>query len=1347
MKELKNKASHKLCGKKKKRNRTGLIAVYSIITVLVIFAITQCEVFTNDSGQIPTSDMGITAIDAPASVMQGESAEISVTIQNFGNQEVNDSVSVTLTDDTDRNTLTTEFVSLLAPDSARSFTYSWDTEEASIGEHILTAVHDYEDNEKSNDTTSVSVIVEEAPETESDIAVSEISAPSSARQGDGVSVEVTLQNMGDEAVSEEINITLEDLTDGVEIGTQTISDLEAGGTTTLTYNWDTEEASAGEHELQAIHDFEDDNSENNTATATITINEPQENDIAITQINAPDSATQGDEVDIEVTIENTGNRAVDDDINVTLEHQTESTTIETQTINGLQEGDSTTLTYSWDTGDASTGEHELQAIHDFEDDNSENNTATTTITLNEPQENDIAITRINAPTSATQGDEVDIEVTIENTGNQPVDDDINVTLENQTESTTIETQTINGLQEGDSTTLTYSWDTGDASTGEHELRATHDFEDDNSENNTATTTITLNEPQENDIAITRINAPTSATQGDEVDIEVTIENTGNQPVDDDINVTLENQTESTTIETQTINGLQEGDSTTLTYSWDTGDAATGEHELQAAHDFDDNNADNNSDVTVIVIGEQQENDLAITNVNSPSSVEQGEEIDIEVTVENTGNQLISENIDVILEDQTDGVTIGTQSVSGLEAGDSTVLTYSWDTGEASTGDHEIEAEHSFDDDNPGNNSGSTTVTVNEQTVIDIGLTNMSAASSVPQGENVTISITVENLGNTALPETVDVTLNNETTGQNIGEQAIGSLSAGSSEERTFIWETDNAQIGTHTLVASHNLNDDNDSNDSESTTITVEEPADISITDVSATPSSVIQGESVEVDVTIENTGEQSAEDFSVTLEDLTDDNTIETQSGNSLDPGDNTTLTFVWDTDEASSGEHNLRASNSFSDDTRSETVTVEEAVTDIAVTEVNAPSSTVQGETVDINVTVENTGNQPVNENIDVILEDLTDDNTVNTQQISGLNAGAAETLTFSWNTGDASIGEHELQGAHSIDDDNSDNDSETASIAVEEPADISITDISATPSSVIQGESVEVDVTIENTGEQPAEDFSVTLEDLTDDNTIETQSGNSLDPGDNTTLTFVWDTDEASSGEHNLRASNSFSDDTRSETVTVEEAVTDIAVTEVNAPSSTVQGETVDINVTIENTGNQSVEESFDVILEDVTDGTTINTQTVSGLDAESGTTLSYTWDTGDASTGEHELLASHTFDDGNSDNDESSAFTTVNEPLDITEIDPDTMEEDTSGEVTITGSGFEPGIEVTFENGNGPTPTASDITVNDSQTLSATVTTSGNGNDNDRTWDVRVTNPDNSTAVLENGFTITANDDDE
>src|ERR1051325_5896068 len=110
------------------------------------------------------------------------------------------------------------------------------------------------------------------PPLPSDVAISSVSAPGAVTQGATVNVGVTVKNVGSEAVTASFNVTLQDAPDNVTIGTQSVPGLAAGGSTTLTFGWNTTGSSIGGHTLAASHDFTDDNAANNQASTTVAVN-------------------------------------------------------------------------------------------------------------------------------------------------------------------------------------------------------------------------------------------------------------------------------------------------------------------------------------------------------------------------------------------------------------------------------------------------------------------------------------------------------------------------------------------------------------------------------------------------------------------------------------------------------------------------------------------------------------------------------------------------------------------------------------------------------------------------------------------------------------------------------------------------------------------------------------------------------------------------------------------------------------------------------------------------------------------------------------------------------------------
>jgi hypothetical protein len=95
-----------------------------------------------------------------------------------------------------------------------------------------------------------------------------------------------------------------------------------------------------------------------------------------------------------------------------------------------------------------------------------------------------------------------------------------------------------------------------------------------------------------------------------------------------------------------------------------------------------------------------------------------------------------------------------------------------------------------------------------------------------------------------------------------------------------------------------------------------------------------------------------------------------------------------------------------------------------------------------------------------------------------------------------------------------------------------------------------------------------------------------------------------------------------------------------------------------------------------------------------------------------------------------------------PLNVAAIQPNVVAQ-RAGTVTfiVNGTGFAPGVTLAFEGGDGPAPRVSRVIRESSTQLSVTAQIRSGGPARDRLWDVRVTNPDGSTAVATGLLRIT------
>ena len=105
-----------------------------------------------------------------------------------------------------------------------------------------------------------------------DVAIQGVSGPGSVTVGNTTNIVVTIRNVGSEDVAGSFDVTLTDATANAVVGTQSVTGLAAGSTTTRSYSWNTTGATVGAHTLTAQHQFVDENSANNQASTVVTVN-------------------------------------------------------------------------------------------------------------------------------------------------------------------------------------------------------------------------------------------------------------------------------------------------------------------------------------------------------------------------------------------------------------------------------------------------------------------------------------------------------------------------------------------------------------------------------------------------------------------------------------------------------------------------------------------------------------------------------------------------------------------------------------------------------------------------------------------------------------------------------------------------------------------------------------------------------------------------------------------------------------------------------------------------------------------------------------------------------------------
>jgi hypothetical protein len=691
---------------------------------------------------------------------------------------------------------------------------------------------------------------------------------------------------------------------------------------------------------------------------------------------------------------------------------------------------------------------------------------------------DLAVIGLTGPSSgaAVQGQTAGVSVTVKNFGNQDVPSTFTVVLRDTTEHTTVGTRTVAGLAAGASATVAFDWTP--TTVGDHVLLASQTFADDRSTDDQRFAAIPV-EPPLTDVAVTSVSGG-EVIVGHGINVGVTVQNVGNQGVPG-FEVTLRDATAGTTIGTRSVGALAPGANTTVVFAWNTTDAALGHHTIVASHTLGDDEASNNQGSAIVQV-KPKPMDVAATGITAPQRVHQGDTAHVIVTVKNVGERDVAASFDIVLTDGAAGnAVVGTRSVAALAIGASATVDIPWSTAGADTVGHTLFATHKLADDNPNNNAIAISVIVRPRPIMDVAVSSVSAPATVTQGSTVSIPVTIQNAGGQAVSSAFNLVLTDATTGVTIGTQAIPGLTVGGITTRAFSWSAAGAVLGSHTLVASHNLADANAANDSKSAAVTVVAPStDISVASISA-PGSIAKGGTATIGVTVQNVGGLGVGTFSVVLTDATAGMTIGTQAVSGLAVGASTSRSFSWSTGAAAVGGHTLVASHTVTDDDpsndqRSITVTVNAAPADLALISITAPSSVTQGDTAAIVATVQNVGGADVTAGFDVVLIDGSAGNAViGTQTIPGLATGATASRTFSWSTAGAALNGHILTATQNFPDNNSGNNARAIMVSVNPPS-VHVGDLDGVAATGADGWAATVVIAVHDQKHQPVNGVTV-------------------------------------------------------------------------------------------------------------------------------------------------------------------------------------------------------------------------------------------------------------------------------
>jgi hypothetical protein len=1117
-----------------------------------------------------------------ATVTNGTSVDISADIENTGDQQGTQTVTLSVGSVTQTERLT------LAAGANTTAAFSLDTGALGPGSYT----HEIG---TANDSASGTLTVQQ-PAT---FLVSDITPPAvTVTNGTAVSISADIQNAGDLQGTQTVTLAA-----GAVTQTQSLT-LAAGGSTTVTFTVDTGALGPGSytHEIATA---------NGSASGSLTVNpEPTEAAFFVRNLD-PASAmvTAGASVDISATVENTGD--VQGTQTVTL---SAGSITRTRSVT-LAGGTNTTVTFSLDTGVLGPGTYTTEI-------ETANDSATGTLTVQAPA--DFRLSNLDpAATTATNGTEVDISADVTNAGDVQGTQIVTLSVGSVTQ-----TQSVT-LAGGANTTAAFSLDTGVLGPGTYTTTIA-------TANDSLTGTLTVQEQQTPPTFAVRDLQPANGTveTGALLDISADIQNTGDLTGTQTVTLSVDGlaQTQQVT--------LAGGANTTVTFSVDAGVLGPGTYTTTIA------TANDSASGTLTVRGQAgvelrpTSDSVRITETTTVEVAVTGAAggvgaYDITVDLNDTAASVVGydllqtnladnssigpDNATVSL-DATLGTPVQTSSAViaeltlrfdtagtvGLSAVDprldsaSGVAYNTTSTGAvvSTFGPPPIVAGRLPQDPNGDglyenvrgtggfnildvqalfNNLGTPALQDNagffvfggvdqtQVTVIDVqALFNRLGAPTQPgrfevsnldpatatavAGERIDISADIENTAGVEGTQSVELTAGSVTRTQTV------TLSAGASTTVSFSVDTGALGPGTY----SHAIGT---ANDSASGTLQVQQPATFGVSMLDPATATVPAGTSLDIAANLTNTGDvQGTQTVTLSVGGVSATRSV------SLAAGGSTTVTFAG-LNTGALGPGTYTHTISTADDSVNGTLTVEPG-TEFQVSDLDPATATVStGTTVDISATVENAG--PVQGTQTVTLAA----GSVSATQNLTLAGGANTTVTFALDTGALGPGTY----THTV---STANDSASGTLTVTGKTDFQVSNLDPASATVTRGDTLSLSAIVENAG-TAAGTANVTL--AVGGTTVETQSVPLAD-GDFQVVGFDAPTDSLAAGTYAYTVSTANDSATGTLTVLQPGAVQVSALTPQTATVSA--GDQINISATITNTGASEVTQPVTLTVDGLT-----------------------------------------------------------------------------------------------------------------------------------------------------------------
>lgn len=526
----------------------------------------------------------------------------------------------------------------------------------------------------------------------------------------------------------------------------------------------------------------------------------------------------------------------------------------------------------------------------------------------EAQEASFTVSNLNSPASATTGSEITVKATIKNTGNVKGSTTIEYRFDGNTESSKSIT-----LKSGGKTTVSFKYTIPNLESGSYQHGVFIGGTD-----NGETTNIVIDQASPS-FSISKLDAPSRASPGDQITVQATVVNKGTASG----STTVEYRLDGDTLASKTVS-LGAGKSTTISLTATIPNLQHGEY-TQGAFIGTSNNGRTSS---LIVEGAAQ---FRVTDLDAPSRADVDERIRVEARVTNTGDGAGSTQIQY----RIGGKRIDTQTVQ-LEAGASKRVVFSVRIPSISTGNYTQGVYL-------GSSNTGATGRLRITGTASFDVSNFKAPARASAGDRVTVSATIRNTGNDQGSIRIEYRFDDD----RLASESV-RLNSGARTTVSFTARLPNTRTGTYRhgiFVGS--------STRGQTASIVLQDPvARFDISGLTA-PKQATIGDQTSISATVTNTGTRSE---STTVEYRVGGRVLASQSV-TLDPGQSRTVSLHPTYTEFTAGSYTqgvYRAST-----TQGETASLSlEGVPAFEVANLQSPARVTQGDRITVGAQIRNSG-----------------------------------------------------------------------------------------------------------------------------------------------------------------------------------------------------------------------------------------------------------------------------------------------------------------------------------------------------------------------------------------------------